>query len=275
MKKINLNLYRSNIYNKIGLREAPHYGEDGVILKIFEVIRPNKIPYIVEFGETRSLGTTTRAFRIMHKSKALYFTSSINLYSRILNILDIILLVIKKKSFSYFSFLLNLPKQLHCTESNIIGIFKNNSVPNKLDILTIDIDSNDFFIARKILEGGYRPNLLILEYNPNLPINSSLAVKNVQRYSNKRVYGASLLAMSNLANIFGYHLIHISGFCNLFFVNKDYSKYFETPDICVEFCGSKEKILAYIKKYCLPGFLPSWLDSTDLSEDDLALFEKI
>ena len=35
---IDLNLYRKNLYTNSGVRPCPGYGEDGVILKIFEVI---------------------------------------------------------------------------------------------------------------------------------------------------------------------------------------------------------------------------------------------
>ena len=80
---INLNEFRKNIYQNEGLKECPHYGEDGVILKIFESIRPSRNPLIIEFGETRSLGTTTRAFRIKYASKAIYFTGDLSFKSTI------------------------------------------------------------------------------------------------------------------------------------------------------------------------------------------------
>lgn len=275
MNKVNLNLYRANLYNKIGIKETPHYGEDGVIQKIFTIIGVNESPYIVEFGETRSLGTTTRAFKIDYKSNSLYFTGSINIYSKLLNIVDIFFLVIKKKNIHYFNFLFNLPKQIFCTEHNILEIFTKYLVPKQIDILCIDIDSNDYFIAKKILDAGYRPSLLILEYNPNLPINESLAIKKIANYQNKRIYGASFLAMYSLASQYDYQLIHISGFCNLFFVKKDYANNFELPDISEEITDTKEKVITYIEKYCKKGFIPSWLNSELLTEYDIAFFEKV
>ena len=44
---INLNEYRENIYHKYGIRECPHYGEDGVIFKIFDEIGSSKKPLII------------------------------------------------------------------------------------------------------------------------------------------------------------------------------------------------------------------------------------
>ena len=85
---IDLNDYRKNIYYNYGVKECPHYSEDGVIEKIFTEIGLEEKPFIVEFGETRSLGTTTRAFRIGYSSRAMYFVGFIDLYSKILNILE-------------------------------------------------------------------------------------------------------------------------------------------------------------------------------------------
>ena len=84
---IDLNNFRKNIYHKFGFKECPHYGEDGVILEIFNNVPTNKIPLVIEFGETRVLGTTTRAFRINYISKSIYFTLNISFLSKIFNIL--------------------------------------------------------------------------------------------------------------------------------------------------------------------------------------------
>ena len=68
---INLNNYRKNIFQNYGVKECPYYSEDGVILKIFEEVNISKKPVVVEFGEHRVLGTTTRAFRIKYFSKSI------------------------------------------------------------------------------------------------------------------------------------------------------------------------------------------------------------
>ena len=81
---VNLNDYRKNTYFNYGIKECPHYSEDGVIEKFFEVVGQDQKPFVVEFGETRSLGTTTRAFRIGNVSRAVYFAGSIDLYSCLL-----------------------------------------------------------------------------------------------------------------------------------------------------------------------------------------------
>lgn len=41
---IDLNQYRRNIFQRAGVRECPHYSEDGVILEVFRQIGVGKNP---------------------------------------------------------------------------------------------------------------------------------------------------------------------------------------------------------------------------------------
>jgi hypothetical protein len=274
---IKLNNFRENIYQNMGIREAPHYSEDGVILKIFSEIKVEKNPLIIEFGETRSLGTTTRAFRIKFLSKAIYFTGNLNLKSNILNILDIFKIIIIKQNIKYIKFLANLPFKYFCDPNNIVELFKVKKV-KEIDILTVDIDSYDYFIIKNILENGYRPRLLILEYNWNLPVEKSLAypfISSGLKPQNKRAYGVSFNALNELATSYEYKLIHVSGFCNLFYIRKDYKDYFETPDILVEIPKSDEDVVEFVEKFCQKGFIPSWLNEKPLTKSDIEYFQVV
>jgi hypothetical protein len=40
----------------------------------------------------------------------------------------------------------------------IVAIFEQYDVPKDLDILSVDIDRNDFYVAEAIFEAGYRPS---------------------------------------------------------------------------------------------------------------------
>jgi hypothetical protein len=274
---INLNDFRKNIFQNEGVRECPHYSEDGVILKIFETIGTNSKPLIVEFGETRSLGTTTRSFRIRYKARAIYFTGDLNLRSTYLNILDILKVTYKKVDLSYLKFLTNMPFKFFVTPDNILNLFEKKKV-NEIDLLTIDIDSYDYFIARKILENNFKPRLLILEYNFNLGMELSLSVPYVSskvKPNNSRIFGASYKALNNLANQYGYTLVHVSGFCNLFYVRNEDAHFFETPDLSKEIIKSDAEVKIFAEKFCQKGFLPSWFTEKQLERTDLEYFVEV
>ncbi len=280
---INLNDYRKNIYHNYGIKECPHYSEDGVIEKIFTEIGLEEKPFIVEFGETRSLGTTTRAFRIIYLSRAMYFVGSIDFYSKILNILDVLKTTFLTRNIKYLKFLMNMPFVFFVKPENIVNLFdkilaKEFIKRNNIDILTIDIDSYDYYCVKELLEHEYKPRLFIVEYNPNLPIGLALSYPNVGALSlssNRKVYGASYLAMNNLMQKFGYELVYISGFCNLFYIRNEYSGVFTKPDINKELPVSKKEVIEFVDLYCQKGFRPSWLEEPDLNEEELRFFDRV
>ena len=280
---IDLNDYRKNIYHNYGVKECPHYSEDGVIEKIFTEIGLEEKPFIVEFGETRSLGTTTRAFRIGYSSRAMYFVGSIDFYSKILNILDVLKATLLTRNIKCLKFLMNMPFMFFVKPENIVDLFdkilaKEGINHNNIDILTIDIDSYDYYIVKELLEHEYKPRLFIVEYNPNLPIDQALSYPNVEALSqsnNRKVYGASYLAMDNLIEKFGYELVHISGFCNLFYIRNEYSGLFTKPDINKERPVSKKEVIKFVDLYCQKDFRPSWFDEPDLNEKELKFFDKV
>ena len=274
---INLNNYRENIFHNAGINQCPHYSEDGVILKIFDEIGVSEKPLIIEFGEHRSLGTTTRSFRIKYISKAIYFTGNLDFRSKILNILDILKLSITEKSMKYFKFFLSMPFKFFCTPNNINELLIDKKV-NAIDILTVDIDSFDYYVIKEVLINGFSPRLMILEYNFNLPINEALSYPYNSEKSppeNKRAYGASFKAIDNLAKSFGYKLVHVSGFCNLFYIKSEYSHLFSKPDIKMEIPKNNQEVDLFIDKYCQKGFVPSWLSEPRLTEIDLLYFNKV
>jgi len=280
---IDLNDYRKNIYHNYGVKECPHYSEDGVIEKIFTEIGLEEKPFIVEFGETRSLGTTTRAFRIGYSSRAMYFVGSIDFYSKILNILDVLKATLLTRNIKCLKFLMNMPFMFFVKPENIVDLFdkilaKEGINHNNIDILTIDIDSYDYYIVKELLEHEYKPRLFIVEYNPNLPIDQALSYPNVEALSqsnNRKVYGASYLAMDNLIEKFGYELVHISGFCNLFYIRNENSGLFTKPDINKERPVSKKEVIKFVDLYCQKDFRPSWFDEPDLNEKELKFFDKV
>ena len=100
----------------------------------------------------------------------------------------------------------------------------------EIDLLSLDLDGNDFYFAKQILESGIRPKVWVQEYNGNL----SSDILWIQEYNpNHRwnvdsYFGASLMAYNDLFSSFGYKLVA----CNLlginaFFVRKDFVDQFK------------------------------------------------
>ena len=63
------------------------------------------------------------------------------------------------------------------TAENVNEIFARQGVPEKFDLLTIDVDFNDYWIWKALLEKGeFHPNVVALDYNADLPLDQAKVV---------------------------------------------------------------------------------------------------
>jgi len=109
--------------------------------------------------------------------------------------------------------------QEYITAENINDIFKKYQVPMDFDLLSIDIDGNDYWIW-KALE--YNPRVVVIEFNPNFSYDVAKTIKyNPEHiWDGTNYYGASLLALKLLGNEKGYNLIYQADYVNAFFIQK-------------------------------------------------------
>jgi hypothetical protein len=109
------------------------------------------------------------------------------------------------------------------TAENINDLFAKYHVPHEFDLLSIDIDGNDYWVWEAIDE-RYRPRVLVMEYNASVPPNESksIAYDPDFRWRGTDYFGASLLALSRLSNRKGYSLLYCeSRGINAFFLRHD------------------------------------------------------
>jgi hypothetical protein len=166
-----------------------------------------------------------------------------------------------------------MPKKIVVTPNDVLLKLQISQI-SQIDLFVVDIDSYDYEVVSTILKQGIAPRVFVVEYNPNLPFNENLYVKfgqDLGRAPNKKLYGASFNVWMSLFENFDYRLVHISGFCNLIFIRNDVHGNFIFPNILEEITDTKEKVMTFAEKYCLPGFVPSWLNSPDLSSSELEL----
>jgi hypothetical protein len=190
-KKIrNINLFEQRFYSQ--------NGEDGIIKIIFDKIgTTNK--FCVEFGVGNGTECNTQY-------------------------------LIKKQGWNFLHMDCgdNLPpsiKKERITAENINSLFKKYKVSKEFDLLSIDIDFNDYWVWKAI--DGYSPRVVVIEYNSSIPPTESKTVKydpNAQ-WDGTNYFGASLLALANLGKSKGYTLIGCDRVgVNAFFVRNDLIK---------------------------------------------------
>jgi len=113
---------------------------------------------------------------------------------------------------------INLQKEF-ITAENIEELFTKNAVPQELDLLSIDIDGNDYWVWDAIK--NYAPRVVIAEYNACIPYTPAVTIpyKTDFMWDKTDYYGASLSALVQLGTEKGYTLIATdSRGVNAFFV---------------------------------------------------------
>lgn len=117
------------------------------------------------------------------------------------------------------------------TAENIDSLLKKAGVPSEFDLLSIDIDRNDYWAWKAL--GGYRPRVIVVEYNAAFPPGCEWVVPYVPQatWDGTSNYGASLTALELLGGRKGYKLVGCNlGGTNAFFVREDLvAEHFCTP----------------------------------------------
>lgn len=107
------------------------------------------------------------------------------------------------------------------TPENVEALFADASVPAEPDLLSIDIDGEDYYVWEAI--ETYRPRVVVIEYNGGLDSERRLVQpRSCGGWDGTAFYGSSIGALESLASRKGYRLVHteLTG-NNAFFVRED------------------------------------------------------
>lgn len=114
-------------------------GADGILHKLFHDIGTTD-KYYVEFGTQSGMECNTRRLREACGWRGLlmdggHVNASINLHKAFI------------------------------TRENIVSLFRQYGVPRTFDLLSVDIDGNDYHVLREVLRNGYSPRVVVVETN--------------------------------------------------------------------------------------------------------------
>ena len=188
-------------------------GEDGIIEKIFNILPKQAEYWCVEFGawDGKHLSNTYELIAnnnwkgILIEGNPKKFPSLIRNYKNNKNAI----LINKLVSFEGINTLDN--------------IFKETNIPMDFDLLSIDIDGNDYHVWKSLK--NYHPKVVIIEFNPSIPSD----IEFIQEKNFAVNHGNSLLSLKKLGKIKGYELISTT-VCNGIFVRKEFFDLFEISD---------------------------------------------
>lgn len=107
------------------------------------------------------------------------------------------------------------------TASDIDHQLEAAGAPPDLDILSIDVDGNDYWLWEGLRR--FRPRVVIVELNAGLPWARRLVQRNEpdRPWDGSKDYGSSIAALRHLASSKGYRLVHVETTgTNAFFVDE-------------------------------------------------------
>lgn len=184
-------------------------GEDGIIAQILEII-PYGNKWCVEFGawdgqyltNTRNLIESSNFSAVLIEADKKRFQQLQSNYSQCGNVLAINQFVGYRE------------------DDNLDCILSATPIPLDFDLLSIDIDGNDYHVWRSF--SHYKPKVVVIEFNPTIPTD----VEFVQPADPSVNQGTSLLSLVKLGKEKGYKLVSVLPF-NAFFVQDEYYPLFQ------------------------------------------------
>jgi len=183
-------------------------GEDGIINEIFNRIGTSNKQF-VEFGVQDGL-ESNGALLLVKGWSGLWMEGS-GKYVKLIN-----------KQFSQLIKNGKLTaKKTFVNAENINDLLNGANVPEELDLLSIDIDGNDYWVWKAV---NARPRVVVIEYNAMFPPDTQWVLPYEPDFiwDGSSYFGASLKSLENLGKEKGYMLVacDFTG-VNAFFVRED------------------------------------------------------
>jgi hypothetical protein len=204
------NRLQNEIYlERYGYKVYSQNDEDGIIAEIFNRIDITNKKFI-EFGVQDGLESNTH-YLLFSGWTGLWIEGDCNSYNEILNKFQVPI------SQNHLQVL-----NSYVTKDNINELFLSSGYTGEIDLLSIDIDGNDYYVFKEFCT--VNPRVLVIEYNGKFPPPCDWVMEYDESYiwDGTDKHGASLKALEKLGKSKGYQLVgtNIRG-VNAFFVRTD------------------------------------------------------
>lgn len=221
---VQADLWLSNFARNV----TSQYGEDGIIEKALEVIGINDT-WCVEFGSWDGMACSNTYNLITERGySAILIEGNPKRYKDLLKTFGGNHRVIPLNAFVGFD-----------KENGLDSILKETDIPLDFDVLSIDIDGNDYHVWEAIRE--YKPKVVVIEFNPTI----APTVEFVQPADKRLMHGSSLLSITKLATSKGYELVCTTT-TNAIYVDAKFFKLFGIRDNSVKRMMTDESHITHI-----------------------------
>lgn len=116
------------------------------------------------------------------------------------------------------------------TKDNINQLFDKYCVPVDFDLLSVDLDGNDYWILKELLY-VYSPRVVILEFNPCKEGKYAIEYNPDHIWGDDNYYGATFDAYVEMMEKYGYVVVYNQLQLNLVFIRKEILRGLDLPPI--------------------------------------------
>ena len=205
----NLNNFKKKIYSQ--------NGEDGIIEEILNRFGKDIDQTCCEFGAWDGIYLSNVYNLVQNKGyKALYIEPDKKIFNKLKNNFEGKNVITLNKYVSFEG------------KDKLDEILLENNFNTNFDLLSIDIDGNDYHIFSSLEK--FKPKIILIEFNPLIPNE----VEFINKKDMKINQGSSALSLYNLAKKKGYTLVAATE-VNLFFIHNNFvNKIIDTQDAKID-----------------------------------------
>jgi hypothetical protein len=222
--------------------EYSEHGEDGIISKIFDIMKPEN-KWVCEFGahDPEVISNTWRLINqegwqaVLIEADPVYADKLKNYYAKHSNAVYCVNTKVHYEG-----------------NQKLDHILSATPIPRNMDFMIIDIDGNDYHVWEAI--DTYRAKVVMIEFNASIPTDVAFAQPRDMSINQ----GSSLKAMVDLGASRGYKLIAVTSW-NAFFIQDEYYHLFFNEEPLLE------------DMYVYPAKHPIWMRPFQLYDGTIAV----
>lgn len=186
-------------------------GEDGIIDVLASRIRkPNR--YLIEVGASDGLENNTSWLAVARRFSGLWIEGDPEASERCQYV------------FTRLNYGLEI-LQMFVTQESAARVY-DSALHADPDVLSLDIDGNDYYVAQALLMSGLKPKVFIVEYNSAFGPDQAITIPYCEDFrlgkgrGNNLYYGCSIAGWKKLFSQHGYHFVttELNG-VNAIFIN--------------------------------------------------------
>lgn len=203
-------------------------GEEGVLAAILQLL-PSGPRWCVEFGAADGTHlSNTRHFIESHGFSAVLLESDRAKFDRL------------SERYGQHPTVATLNALVGFTATdNLDHLLARTGIPRDFDLLSIDIDGNDYHVWAAMT--AYSPRVVCIEFNPTIATECEF----VQPAEVELMQGASLAALTELGRQKGYELVSVL-YCNAIFVRREFFPLFGIENNAPEVLRSDRRDVTYL-----------------------------